>query len=242
MRLAEKPVSRVDKTEYTYDALRWRLLGEKRKIAAQIMGALEAESFQSAVHGSVARGDVETDSDVDVLVPNTVPSYRLELCLARRGYKFFSRLIAQATPSHSPKGHMYLNAEETASVTFPLLKFKRLEYEFYKFGGMIDFDEIQTGRRVPGVTKRLTLIEPTEKGHFESQVIGRESDVARILGVSPDIVKERVRVLTRRDKVGRTGIFLVVPLSEGEQFEEALKKLVESNPALRREYLSRRRS
>ena len=85
------------------------------------------------------------------------------------------------------------------------------------------------------------MIEPTERGHFESQVIRRESEVARIVGVSPDIVKERVRVLTRRDKIGRTGVFLVEHLSEGEQFEEVLKRIIESNPAVRRQYLSRKR-
>jgi len=242
LRMAEKPVSRTDRTEHIYGRSRWGLFEDKRKIAAQIMEALEEEGFQSAIHGSVARGDVEKDSDVDVLVPHTVPSYRLELCLTRRGYKLFTRLVSQATPSHSPKAHIYLNADETASVTFPLLKFKRLEYEFYRFGGMVDLEAIRSARRAPGVTKRLTLIEPTERGHFESQVTGRESEVARIIGVSPDIVKERVRVLTRRDKVGRTGVFLVVPLSEEEQFEEALKRIIESNPAVRREYLSRRKA
>jgi len=239
--MAEKPVSRTDRVEHFYDQYHWNLLEDKRKIAAQIMEALEAEGFESAIHGSVARGDVEEDSDVDVLIPHTVPSYRLELSLTKQGYKLFTRLIAQATPSHSPKAHIYLNAEETASVTFPLLKFKRLEYEFYRFGGMVDLEAIRSSRRTPGVTKRLTLVEPTARGHLESQVVGRESEVARILAVSPDIVKERVRVLTRRDKVGRTGIFLVVPLSEDEQFEEALKKVIESNPAVRREYHSRRR-
>lgn len=239
--MAEKPVTRADRIKHVYDESHWNLLDDKRKVGAQTMKALEADGIRSVIHGSVARGDVENDSDIDVVVPYTVPSYRLELCLTRRGYRLFSRLIAQATPSHSPKAHIYLNAEETVSVTFPLLKFKRLESEFYRFGGMVDLEEIQSGRRAPGVTKRLTLIEPTEKGHFESNVAGRESEVARILGVSPDIVKERVRVLSRRDKVGRTGIFLVVPLSEDEQFEEALKKIIESNPAVRREYRSRNR-
>lgn len=241
MRVAEKPVSRADRVEHIYTRLQWDLLKEKREAARQIMEALKADGFHSVVHGSVARGDVEKDSDIDILVPQVVSSYRLELCLTRWGYRLFTRLIAQATPSHSPKAHIYLNPEETASVTFPLFKFKRLEYEFYKFGGMIDLEAMRSGQRVPGVTKRLTLIEPTEKGHFESQVVGRESEVARILGVSPDIVKERVRVLTRRDKVGRTGIFMVVPLGEEEQFEEAMKRIVESNPAVRREYHSRRK-
>jgi len=239
--LAEKTVAKADKTEHVYDAYQWRLLETKRKLADEIMGALEAGGFQSGIHGSVARGDVEEDSDVDVLVPVTVPSYQIELCLTRRGHRLFSRVVTQATPGHSPKAHMYLNPEETASVTFPLLKFKRLEHEFYRFGGMIDLKGLRSDRRAPGVTKRLTLIEPTEKGHFESQVIGRESEVARIVGVSPDIVKERVRVLTRRDRIGRTGVFLVECLPEGEQFEEALKRIIESNPAVRREYLSRKR-
>jgi len=239
--LAEKTVARADRTEHTYDGCHWKILEEKRRKALEIMGALEASGVQSAIHGSVARGDVQEDSDVDVVVPQMVPSYQLELCLTREGHKLFSRVVTQATPSHSPKGHMYLDPEETASVTFPLLKFKRLELEFYKFGGMLDLDAIRTGRRASGVTKRLTLVEPTERGHFESQVLGRESEVAKIVGVSPDIVKERARVLTRRDKIGRTGVFLVESLSEGEQFEEALKRIVESNPAVRREYLSRKR-
>lgn len=241
MGLAEKTVAKADRTEHVYDNDHWRVLEEKRKKALQIMGTLDASGFQSAIHGSVARGDVQEDSDVDVLVPQMVPSYQLELSLTRQGHELFSRVVTQATPSHSPKGHIYLNPEETASVTFPLLKFKRLEYEFYKFGGMLDLEAIRTGRRTPGVTKRLTLIEPTERGHFESQVIARESEVARIVGVSPDIVKERVRVLTRRDKIGRTGVFVVEHLSEGEPFEEVLKRIVESNPAVRREYLSRKR-
>jgi predicted nucleotidyltransferase len=238
--LAEKTVAKADKTEQIYNESRWKLLEEKRKMARQIMEMLEASGFQSVVHGSVARGDVAGDSDVDVLVPQTIPSYQLELCLTKKGTGLFSRVVTQATPSHSPKGHIYLDSEEMASVTFPLLKFKRLEYEFYKFGGMVDLEELHSGLRSPGVTKRLTLIEPTGRGHFESQVIGRESEVARIVGVSPDIVKERVRVLTRRDKIGRTGVFLVEHLSEGEQFEEVLKRIIESNPAVRRQYLSRK--
>jgi len=239
--LAEKTVTRVDRAEHVYDAYQWKLLERKRKLACEIMETLEGGGLQSVIHGSVARGDVGEDSDVDVLVPVTVPSYRMEVCLTRRGHRLFSRVVTQATPSHSPKAHMYLDLEETASVTFPLLKFKRLEYEFYKFGGMIDLKGLLADHRAPGVTKRLTLIEPTETGHFESPVKGRESEVAKIVGVSPDIVKERVRVLTRRDKIGRTGVFLVEHLSEGEQFEEALKRIIESNPAVRREYLSRRR-
>jgi len=80
----------------------------------------------------------------------------------------------------------------------------------------------------------LTLIVPTPSGHVESAVMGREEQVAKVLGVSPEIVKERVRVLTRRDAVGRTGVFLRSLLGPNETFEERLKWLTDRNPAIRR--------
>jgi predicted nucleotidyltransferase len=88
--------------------------------------------------------------------------------------------------------------------------------------------------RNPGCTKKLVLIEPTPEGHFESPVVGRENEVARLLGVSIAIVTERVRVLTRRDTVGRTGMYLRIPVRDGESFDEVLQTRVDSDPALRR--------
>jgi len=40
--------------------------------------------------------------------------------------------------------------------------------------------------------------------------------------------------LTRRDTIGRTGVFLKLVVPEGASFEEVLKSEAESNPALRR--------
>jgi len=80
----------------------------------------------------------------------------------------------------------------------------------------------------------LMLIEPTEKGHFESSIMGCEEQTARILGISTETVRDRVRALMKRDEVGRTGVFIKKEVSNGETFEMALKKLSDENPALRR--------
>jgi hypothetical protein len=55
-----------------------------------------------------------------------------------------------------------------------------------------------------------------------------------MLNVSVDLVEERVRVLRRRDAVGRTGVYLKRELSPEESFEEVLKKLGERDPIIRR--------
>jgi hypothetical protein len=78
------------------------------------------------------------------------------------------------------------------------------------------------------------FVEPTSEGHVESTVVGCEEVVAKRLGVSVETVLDRVRVLLRRDEVGRTGVFVKRELGAGETFELALKKLADENPAVRR--------
>jgi predicted nucleotidyltransferase len=177
---------------------------------------------------------VDDKSDVDVLIPSNVNTQIVEAALENAGFTIFSREIAQATPSHSPKAHIQLDAEQTTSVTVPLTPFRSLELEFYAFGGKVTLPELKDKIRNPGCTKKLVLIEPTPEGHFESPVVGRENEVARLLGVSVAIVMERVRVLTRRDTVGRTGMYLRIPVRDGESFDEVLQTRVDSDPALRR--------
>lgn len=232
----EKVVRYKDKLEVMYDPTHWEFLSYLRKKALEIMSALDAMGIQSMIHGSVVRGDIRAHSDVDVFVPFVIPSFKVELALTKQGFRFYSRKIAQATPGHAPKGHVYLDANENTSVTFPLVPFRPLEFEFYKFGGTLDFESIKADLRVPGCTKKLMLVEPTSRGHLESYIKGREADVAKIVGINIDIIKERIRVLTRRNQVGRTGIFLSVPLQDGEAFEEVLKRLIDSNPIVRRRY------
>lgn len=237
--MAEKPTRRADRVQVTYSQERWEKLKELRRKAVSAMTALHQKNIQSFVHGSVARGDVSADSDVDIIVPTVIPSHQVEMALALAGFEPYSREISQATPSHAPKAHIYLDPYELTSVTIPLLQFRRMELEFYRFGGILDLDGLRADTRVVGCTKRLTLIEPMETGHVESSILGREGEVSRMLQVSPDIVRERVRVLMRRDEIGRTGIFLKVPVPPNQTIEEALKRLVDTNPAVRRVFKKR---
>jgi uncharacterized protein len=229
-----KPSRTADDNQVVYSSAQWATLESLRARALKVINALNGWTQTALIHGSVARGDVDDKSDVDVLIPSDVNTQLVEATLENAGFNIFSKEIAQATPSHSPKAHLQLDAEQTTSVTVPLTPFRSLELEFYAFGGKMTLAELKAGTRTPGCTKKLVLIEPTPKGHLESPVIGRESEVARLLGVSLAIVKERVRVLTRRDTVGRTGMYLRIPVRDGESFEEVLQTRVDSDPALRR--------
>jgi len=232
--MAEKPSRLPDEIEVVYSPEHWERLGVLRKRALAIARALHVMNLDPMVHGSVARGDVDAKSDIDIIILRPVLSHIVELALNLGGFKIFSRRITQATPGHTPKAHIYLDPEERSSVTFPLTNFRRLETEFYKFGGMVGLRDLEDGKRVPGCTKRLTLIQPTKEGHIESPVKGREKEVAKIVGVSVDIVRQRILVLSRRDEVGRTGVFMNLLLYDDETFEEALKRLMETKPAIRR--------
>ncbi len=222
-----------------YDEERWKLLRKMRMEAAKIMEALVKVGLAPIVHGSIARGDVKPTSDIDVFIPYPVPPYTVELALERAGLKIYYKLIVQATPGSTPKAYLVLDAEEKRVVSFPLAKLGRTEYEFYYFGGALDYKGLVEGRRVPGVDKRLVLIEPTREGHRESPVIGREAEVARIVGVSIETVLERVRVLSRRDEVGRTGVFVKIELDSSESIEEAVRVEASRNPHFRRVLIER---
>ena len=227
-----KPVKAGDEREVKYSKEHWELLNKLRGKAARIMQVLEENHIYTIIHGSVARGDVTPKSDVDIVVPYPIPSYKVEISLERAGIQVQARQIVQATPSHAIKAHIQI--DENTTVTFPLVELRKLEREFYKFGGEINLSELKSGKRVPGVNKRLLLIIPTAEGHVEMPVIGREVEVAKKLGVSIEIVNERVRVLTRRNEIGRTGVYLKYTLNPSETFEDALRKLADRDPAIRR--------
>lgn len=218
--------------EVSYDSERWQLLKEVRSKALHVMEALKRSNVESIVHGSIARGDVSETSDIDIFLPRIGSSFSLEIALERAGFQACQRKILQATPLYAMKGYLELDAQ--TSLSFPLVKMRPVEKEFYKFGGEATIHELQTEKRVPGVDKRLMLIEPTQEGHVETSVVGQEEMTARILGVSLNTVLDRVRALMRRDKVGRTGVFIEKVLSPDETFEQAMKKIADKNPAVRR--------
>jgi predicted nucleotidyltransferase len=230
--LAKKPVVRDERIEVIYDREHWELLDRLRAQAVEIMTALEKAHIFSIVHGSIARGDVSPKSDIDIFIPQTLSSFTIETALARAGLTMSKRVLVQATPTHTIKG--FIEIDEQRHVSFPLSKLKKVGREFYKFGGEATLEMLNKGIRTPGVDKRLMLIEPTEKGHVESRVVGREEHVAKLLGISVDTVVNRVRTLLRRDDVGRTGLFIERELAPHETFESVLKKLADENPAVRR--------
>jgi len=227
-----KPTKPADYKEVTYATVRWALLRELRDEAVRVMAALQEFHLASVTHGSVARGDVKTGSDVDVFIGEVQNSFIVETALEKAHIAFNRRLIVQATPAYAMKA--YIEVSEGVTVSFPLMQMRRVEREFYKFGGEINLCQLEEGIRVAGVDKRLMLIEPTELGHVESSVIGREQSAARILGVTAETVLDRVHTLLKRDAAGRTGVFVKRELGPDETFELALKKLVDANPAVRR--------
>ncbi len=232
MEMAKKPLRRAERIEVVYQKKRWNLLRELRAKAVEVMEVLERSHQNSIVHGSVARGDVSEKSDIDVFLPEPPSSFIIESTLQREGLSINRRLVVQATPLYAVKG--YMEIDEQRCVSFPLVKLRPVERDFYKFGGQASLRMLKKDVRVHGVDKRLMLIEPTPKGHIESSIVDREEEVASLLGISLNTVYDRVRALLRRDKIGRTGVFIERELSADETFEMVLKKLVDQNPAVRR--------
>ncbi len=218
----EKVVRSGERT-VIYGEERWELIRSMRRRAREVMGGVDEVWF---VHGSVARGDVDLKSDVDIVIPAVIPSYVLECALDA----WVVRTIVQATPNSVPKVTYQIDA--ATSVTFPLVEMSEREEMFYVFSGRVY--RAEEGVRVRGVDKRLMMIEPTLQGHREWSIVGREAEAASLLNVPLQVVEERVRVLTRRDRVGRTGVYLKVTVPEGESVERFFRRLADRDPVLRR--------
>ena len=230
--MAKKPMKRAEMLEVVYDNKHWKLLKQLRERAVQILEPLDKRHLRSIVHGSIARGDVSETSDIDVFLPDPPSSFVIETVLERSGLRVCQRTIIQATPIYALKGYIWL--DEQTSLSFPLVKLRPVEKDFYRFSGEATLSTLKENKRVLGVDKRLMLIEPTKEGHIESAVVGREEEAASLLGVSLNTVLDRVHALIRRDEVGRTGVFIEKELAPNETFEQTMKKLADQNPAVRR--------
>lgn len=225
-----------DFREVLYDSKHWDLLARLRSKAILLMKPLAERGLSPWIHGSIARGDIWDKSDIDIVIPMKIPGYVIDIILDQLGIKPYARYLVAATPTTTLKAVISLDEEELTTITIPIAEFRQRDYEFYKFSGLLTYEEISLNKRVPGVNKNLVLIIPTESGHLEAPVIGYEDYTAKVLGVSVDIVRERVEVLTKRDSVGRTGIFAKLVLAPNESFEEALERLFRERPLLRRIY------
>jgi predicted nucleotidyltransferase len=230
--MSRKPVKLSEYREVTYHPERWTLLKNLRQKATQIMEALQRVHLESIVHGSIARGDVTEKSDVDVFLPHEASSFSVETALEQTQIEINRRFVVQATPTYAMKAHIEI--DDRTSVSFSLMNMRKVEREFYRFGGEVILSDLRKGVRICGVDKRLMLIEPTKNGHKESSIVGKEGQIAKLLQISAETVSDRSHALQRRDEIGRTGVFIEKELLPGETFEMALKRIAEQNPAVRR--------
>ena len=141
--------------EVVYDERHWRLLRDLRGKALKLMRPLADHGLNPIVYGSLARGDVREDSDIDIFIQYPVSSAMMELYLQEHDIKPMERLLIQATPSHVPKA--YLVIDELTSISFPLCRMRRDEIGFYRLAGQVGYEELKADRRVPGMNKELIL-------------------------------------------------------------------------------------
>jgi len=213
----------------------WTLLKLKRERAINLIEMFEG--LKPYIYGSVARGNVHKNSDIDLVFIEPIQLFRIEFILNKNGFKHYFREIIMATPKDSIKLYIYLN--ELESITVPLTKLDKKSLEFYDFGGKINLQELKLGVRVPGIDKRLVLIKPNPMGHDEISIINNEAMAAKELGINIETLKERKKVLLKREKHGRTGVFLKREIEMNETTEEVLKKLSNTKAIIRKKLYQR---
>jgi predicted nucleotidyltransferase len=184
------------------------------------------------VYGSIARGDISETSDIDVYIPHPPSPTIIEAILESAGIESVTREIIQATPSYAAKAYIYL--DETRGFSFPLVSLRQSEEDFTGFAGRITYAQLVNEERVPGVNKDLLLIEPIKDGHIEYSISGIEGIVAKKLAVNTRIVHQRIKILKRRKKVGRTGVYIKRELAPDESFSTVFNEIRRSDSAIRR--------
>ncbi|MHA1947343.1 MAG: nucleotidyltransferase domain-containing protein [Candidatus Hodarchaeales archaeon] len=225
----EKVIKDITRKFHHYSEEERTLLHRLRDKAKFYLVKLEERDIKAFVHGSVARGDVTDASDIDIFIPYKISSFRLDIIDI---FENVDRRIIMGTPNSNIKG--LLTLPENISVSFPLTPPTEREVEFYKFSGSVFLADIRANKYLPGVTKQLLLIEPANDGYWYSSILNDKKRAINCLKISQQMVDERIRVLLRRDKIGRTGKFLDHYLSPGDNFEQALDQLSSRNIIIRR--------
>ena len=225
-------ISYDEEKTVVYTDEQWDLLNNLRQRAQNVTESFRMQGFDSLTYGSIARGDVKPTSDIDIVLIPLIPSYRIELILEDAGLRILNKTLVQATPNDVIKGQYELDDE--ISITLLLTPFTFHPFEFYHFAGGLSPQQLKNNDRVPGIDKRLVLIQPTETGHRERALMSMQYEAAKILGITQQMIDQRIRVLTKRDKIGRTGVFLKEEVGNGESFEDVLRTLARKNYIIRR--------
>ena len=215
-----------------YTPQHWKILEKLREKTTKMIEPLTRNHINAYAYGSIARGDIHPESDIDIYIPTPPATSIIETHIEQAGYKIQNREIIQATPAYAPKGYIYL--DEKSSYSFPLIEMKTVEQEFYMFAGMVSTEKLRENIRVPGIDKRLMFIEPTDFGHIESHIDGKEGSIAKRLNINVQTIHNRVKTLRRREVQGRTGVYIKTSLRDEESFGEVYNQLSLSRPALRR--------
>jgi len=235
--MKENKILRDHFNTVTYSENHLKLLQHKRERSKLLLEMFTKEGLNPFIYGSIARGDVHNDSDIDIVLIQLIAPYQIEIILEKNGFNNYFREIIMATPADTLKLYIYLN--ELESITIPLSKFDKKSREFYDFGGKIKLNQVKNSIRVPGIDKRLVLIQPITDGHEEYSIIGNEHLAAKQLNVSIDLINERKKILLKREKVGKTGVFLKRPIAMRETTELVLKKLANEKSIVRKKLLQR---
>ncbi len=235
--MKENKILRDHFNTITYSENHLKLFHQKRERSKLLLEMFDKEGLNPFIYGSIARGDVHNDSDIDIVLLQSIASYQIEIILEKNGFINYFREIIMATPADTLKLYIYLN--ELESITIPISKFDRKSREFYDFGGKINLNQIKNSIRVPGIDKRLVLIQPISDGHEEYSIIGNEHLAAKQLNVSIDLINERRRVLLKRERFGKTGVFLKRSIEMNETTEDVLKRLANKKSIVRKKLLQR---
>jgi predicted nucleotidyltransferase len=224
----EKLARNIGKEFHSHTEEEKQILTQLRKTAISYLKILKKNGLKAFIHGSVARGDINQTSDIDIHLPYILPSFRLDVI---DEFVSSDRRIIMGTPNSTIKGLLLIN--QKVSVSFPLTPPTERERDFYRFSGRVYLEKLVKGEGVPGVTKQLLLIEPASTGYWYSSLIRYKKAAMKCLNVSQRIIDERIRVLTRRDKIGRTGLLIDYPIPPHTNFEQALNQLSSQNPIVR---------
>lgn len=225
----KKVVRYVEREFHDYTEKEKKILIELRKRTITILSMLENSGIHAFVHGSIARGDISQTSDIDINIPIQIPSYRIDLM---EEFTTADRQVIIGTPNSMVKG--VLTRHDGVTLSFPLSSPKERESQFYRFSGLLYLNGLLQNKRIAGVNKKLLLIEPEGEGYWKSSVHANKNRAIEVLGLSQQIVDERIRVLERRDTIGRTGMFLDYTLHPNENFDHALKKISDRNVIVKR--------